>query len=173
MRNNNGFMLMDFLIALGLAGALLTIAVNFVDFSSISADRTKSSLLSSFTYIESAALNYQNEKGAMPTSLTDNTFVPIYLHPPKAPTGFDGSYGVDGFNMALRTGQASPDNGYYVCAVVSVTDASDPRFVGIKRLSESLSSSKYFYSTACPATTNIADPAGAATVYATYWLTRY
>lgn len=172
MRNSNGFTLVEILVSLSLMAFAISLTVNAMNFSSRAADNIESELISSFSSIEASTQNYFNDKSAYPTGLADATFVPVYLFVPMAPSSYDRAYGVSGFYMAKRTGQSSPNNGYYICTKVTVDNASDYRFIAMKQVSSRLSASKYFYNSTCPAITNAADPTIATTLYPTYWITR-
>jgi len=172
MRNNLGFTMVELLFSLTLIAFVIGLSVSAVNFKSRSADNTETELVGAFSSIEAATQNYLHDKSSYPTGLTDASFVPVYLFPPRAPSVFDRTYGVSGFSMARQTGQASPNNGYYVCAKVSVDNATDYKFEAIKQVAARVSVNKFFYNTACPALTNAADPAGATTLYPTYWITR-
>lgn len=173
MRNHRGFTLIEMLLVITLIGGVLAILSTGLRWGERHAEQVASQLMSDFAAIESAVLSYEEDKNSYPAGLGDATFAPAYIFPPVVPTGFYTAYGVSGYNLDLRSGQPAPDNGYYICAKVSVPKATDAKYRAIKLVAGKIATSKFFYNTACPADSDMADPAGAATVYATYWITRY
>lgn len=169
---NKGFTLIEVLIVVALLTSLIGMSISMVNWEQQAAQNTSNELASKFADIESAFNQYTADKNTQPTGLTDTTFTPIYLFTPHAPKGFDAAYGTNGFVLAHQTGQASPNNGWHICSKVTVTGANDSKYIALKNLSTSLSLQKYFYNTACPSNSNMADPGGAATIYSVYWITR-
>lgn len=170
--SKSGFTLIEILIAMTLLSVMVAITVTAVNYSSNVSAATSGQLMAEFNDIESAFNQYMSEKNAAPSGLGDSTFAPTYLFVPQVPNGFDNTYGTTGFNLAQATGQASPNNGWYICTKVAVTGAADNNYIAIKKIASQLSTQKFFYNTSCPATTNMADPSGAATVYTSYWIMR-
>ena len=151
---------------------MTALTIDHIPFTLFQSFGASTDLGSDIGLFQNTFAEYHNALGTYPSGLGDSTFVPAYLQPPPAPDGFDRTYGTSGFTLAQQTGQVSPNNGYYLCARASVSGASSALYQGIKNTGTRLSSSQYFYNTSCPATTNMADPAGAATVYPTYWFFR-
>ena len=172
MKNKNGFTLIEILIAMTIMTVLISLSVAAINYNSNIVNNTANELLSKVSDIEAAFNQYVADKNNPPTGLTDATFTPTYLFTPLAPTGYDQTYGTSGFTLAQRTGQASPDNGWYVCAKVTVPNSGDPKFQALKKIATMVSPQKFFYNTSCPATTTMADPAAAATIYPVYWIMR-
>lgn len=170
---NRGFTLVEIMLALTLVTLASVLLMGVVNYSDRTARNNASQITTAFAAIESAVNRYWNDKnGVYPTGLTDSTFVPTYLFIPALPASFDATYGTNGFYFGQQTGQASPNNGYYVCARANVTGASDPNWLTAGFIGNYLSAQKYFYNTSCPATSNMGAPAGATTVLYTMWLTR-
>ena len=159
---------MAVLVLLGIASTMVVSNFNAVGVFSANAS---DDLVSSIGSIQSAYNSYQQDKSAVPTGLADSSFIPQYLFIPRPATGFDGTYGISGYVLAYMTGQASPNNGTYVCARANV-NGNDSTFQAITKAAAKLSADKFFYNTSCPATANMTTPAGAATVYVTSWITR-
>ena len=151
--NNNGFTLIEILIALTIMTMLIGLSVSAINYSSNLVNNTSNELLSKMGDIESAFNQYSTDKNAPPAGLTDATFAPTYLFVPNTPVGFDQAYGTNGFNLAQRTGQASPDNGWYICTKTSITDQNDMKYQAIKKMASNLSPQKFFYASACPRAT--------------------
>lgn len=170
---NKGFTLVEVIVAITLVSMLIAVSMSKFNFGSKISDNTATEMIAALSEIETSYGLYLQDKNASPTGLGDATFVPVYLMIPKVATGFDGAYSTGGFNLAERTGQAAPNNGWYIASRVAVTGVSDTRWNAILNMSSRLPSTKFFYNTTVPAVTNMAAPAGAATVYATYWITRY
>lgn len=173
MKNDKGFTLIEILIAVTLLSVATALLLGTVNYQDRAARNTADKITTDFGAIEAAFNNFYADKSGYPTGLGDVTFVPLYLFVPKAPSTYDGTYGTNGYNLGLRTGQASPNNGYYLCAKASVTGAADTNWLATTYIGQRLSPNKYFVNTSCPATTNMAAPGGAATIYLTIWLTRY
>lgn len=172
MRNNKGFTLVELMVVITLIAFVVAISVNYTNYDDRAARNNASKLIADFTTVEGNVGVYQAEKGIYPTGLTDASFVPSYLFVPIPPTSWDVSYGTSGYFLAQRTGQAAPNNGYYVCAKTTITGATDTNWLAMGYVAEKLSSNKFFYNTSCPATVNMGAPGGAVTLYATYWITR-
>jgi len=168
-----GFTLVEILICMTIIAIMISLMFGLVNYSNQTAQNNAAKLTNDFGAIEAAFVNYFSAKGLYPASLTDATFVPIYLFPPKAPTSFNGAYGTNGYFLGSQTGQASPNNGYYVCAQVTAVSASDTSWLTLTNIGQTLSAQKYFYNTTCPATSNMAAPSSATVIYPTIWLTRY
>lgn len=173
LKNDSGFTLVEVTIAIILVGILVTISLSKINWNNKISSGVSSQIISCFGEIETAYGLYLSDKNTSPTGLADATFVPIYLAVPPAPTGFDSSYGTSGFILGLQTGQASPNNGYYIATRVIVSGTNDPKWNGIIQASNQLPTTKFNYNTTTPAITNMGAPAGATTVYLTYWITRY
>lgn len=167
----NGFTFLEVLVSLSILSALLVLATTNVSSEKYTVETISGGLLAGFSDISLSLNNYQSDKNAMPTGLTDATFLSWYIYPPTAPNGFDTSYGVNGFNLAHQTGQPSPANGWYICAKTTVSGSRDVKWQAITQTAQNLSTEKFFYNTACPARSNMAAPGGATTVYVTNWIT--
>lgn len=167
------------MVAVTILAFIISIVVSQVNFSDRTVSNLATSMKSSFSQIELAFVTYANDKNQYPTmttnGLSDTTFVPIYLYVPPMTQNFDsdGANYVNGWMLKERTGQSAPNNGVYICAKATVSGATDSKFRAIKQLATDLPSGKYFYNSACPATSNAADPGGSTTLYPTYWITRY
>jgi prepilin-type N-terminal cleavage/methylation domain-containing protein len=170
--SKKGFTLIEILIAMTLLSLLVAVSISALNYNNNVVAGIANDLMSKLSDIESGFNMYVNEKNIPPTGLSDTTFAPTYIFAPVAPQGFDATYGTNGFNLAQRTGQTSPNNGWYVCAKVAVSDATDLKYLAIKQVASKVSPQKYFYNTSCPATTNMTDPVAAATVYSSYWISR-
>lgn len=165
---------MEVIIAITLLSTLIAISMSKFNFTTKISDNVAADLQSAMTEIETSFGLYQNDKNAAPTGLTDTTFVPIYVMIPKISAAFDNAYGTNGFNLVERTGQASPDNGWYIATKVTISGSNDPNWNAITRIASKLPSTKFYYNTtAPPATSNMAAPSGSTTLYTTYWITRY
>lgn len=169
--SNSGFTLVEVLVAIALTIAVIAITTDHTPFVALQSFTVSTDLGSDIGLFQSTLINFQNALGTYPTGLGDPTYVTAYLNPPPAPIGFDQSYGTSGFILA-QSGLPSPNNGYYLCARAFVSGASSAVYQGIKTTGARLSSSQYCWNTSCPATTTMADPVGAATVYPTYWFKR-
>ena len=179
-RSTAGFTMIELIVALTLLAFITTLTMNYVNFSSRAVENLSVRLLSDFTNLEAGFSSYSYDKGtdvvdsnANGEYLDEATLVPVYAFVPKISTGFDAGYGVSGFSLRKRTGQAAPNNGFFICARASVSGADATEFLAIKDIASKTAATKFYYNTACPETANMADPAGAATVYTTYWLSRY
>lgn len=171
MRNNKGFTLIEIIIVIVLIGVAATIVSMLMNTSQI--DKGMSAKLKSdLSAIETAYITYNQNANLTPTSLSDAAFVPAYLTPPRVINGFDETYGVSGYLLAYRTGQPVGQNGTYIAVKVSVSGATDEKFLTLKNIAGDLPSTKFYYNTTVPAVTTMADPAAAATIYATYWVLR-
>lgn len=170
--SKNGFTLIEILIAMTIMTILISLSVASINYNSNVINNTSNELLSKMGDIEAAYNQYMADKNSPPSGLSDSSFTPAYLFTPVAPTGYDTSYGTNGFTLAQRTGQASPNNGWYVCAKTTVSGIEDPKYQAMKKIAALVSPQKYFYNTSCPATSNMADPSAAATVYSNYWIMR-
>lgn len=169
---NKGFTLIEVLVAVTLMSTLVIISASYLNFTTAIVASQSTRLLAAFTEIETDFNRYFSEKNATPTGLTDSTFVPVYLFVPVAPDGFDITYGVTGFTLTQITGQTSPNNGWVICSKIAVTGSTDTNYSAVKKVATQVSAQKYFYNTSCGATSNMADPSGAATVYPNYWILR-
>ncbi|MCL5237741.1 MAG: prepilin-type N-terminal cleavage/methylation domain-containing protein [Nitrospirae bacterium] len=172
MQRQKGFSLVELIIALALLSTIAAIVYNVVNPNLWQVTGLSARIRSDFMQMEMGVTNYYSAAGSYPASLSDNTFVPQYLTPPSVASTFDATYGTGGYLLAQQTGQASPNNGYYLACRVTVTGTQDPNYKAIKQVAANLSVQKFFYNTSVPAVSNMGDPAGNATVYLTYWLTR-
>jgi type II secretory pathway pseudopilin PulG len=166
MKNVKAFTMIELLVVLGLLSAVIVMMVGILGNGSTNrqAESSAMKLISDFSTIEMAFTNYKQEKSILPTGLTDPAFVPTYLFPPKADTGFDKPAApgwVDGYLLA-----ASSD-GNYICAQAQF---STPVGDMITSLKQRLSSQKIMVNTTCPSI--IDAPPVAGTVSITYWLVR-
>jgi prepilin-type N-terminal cleavage/methylation domain-containing protein len=173
IRGCRGFTMVELLISLVLFGVLIALAVNAYNFTLPVKQNIASHLLSDCSTIEMAFVSYNNDKNTYPTGMTDSSFVPVYLHAPIAPEGFDTAYGKSGYTLAKQTGQASPNNGWYICTKVTVDNSDDPKWQAMSIIDEKVSKDKFFYGSACPALSNASAPSSPTTIYPTIWLTRY
>lgn len=170
---SKGFTLVEILVCMTILAIMISLMFGIVNYSNQTVNNNAAKVTNDFGAIEAAFVNYFSVKGTYPASLTDATFVPIYLFTPKAPTSFDTTYGTNGYFLASQTGQASPNNGYYICAKLTAASSSDPLWLTLTTIGQTLSAQKFFYNTACPATSNMAAPSSATVIYPTIWLTRY
>jgi len=169
--NSKGFTITEVLVAMTVLSALVALSTTNINSSKYAVETISGGLMAAFSDISLSMTNYQNEKNSMPNGLSDSTFVSYYIFPPTAPDGFDKTYGVYGYNLALQTGQVSPNNGWYVCAKTTVSGANDVKWLAIKQTATNLSPQRFFYNTSCPTRTNMANPASSTTVYVTNWIT--
>lgn len=169
--NCKGFTFLEILVALSILSALLVLSTTNMNSEKFGVETISGGLMSGFSDISLSISNYQAEKNTMPTGLDDPSFVSWYIYPPSAPNGFDQSYGVNGFQLAHRTGQPSPENGWYVCAKATVSGPTDVKWQAITQTAQNLSAERFFYNTTCPARSNMAAPGGTSTVYVTNWIT--
>lgn len=167
-----GFSLVELMLCITVMGLLTVMMGSKINWSPWKISGISGQLIGDFSSIEAGFRNYWDEKGVYPANLSDATFVPGYLFVPIAPSVFDTAYGVSGYLLGQQTGQPSPNNGYYICAKVVVANAEDPRYRALEKVAEQMSMNKFFYGAACPAVANVAVPAGATTIYPTYWITR-
>lgn len=172
IRKNNGFTLIEILISITLLTVLILISASYMNYNPMLISSEANQLMSGYADIEGAFNRYVSEKNANPTGLTDATFVPIYLFVPMPPGAFDTTYGTSGYTLTQVTGQTSPNNGWVICNKIGVSGATDLNYLAVKKAASSLSAQKYFYNTSCGATSNMADPGAAATVYTNYWISR-
>jgi len=170
---DRGFTLIEILVVITLIGVIMAVMVSSGGLQNMSAQNNSSKMVSDLSLIQNAFGNYHTEECAYPTGLADATFVPTYIFSPPVPTGWDAAYGTNGYLIGVQTGQAAPNNGYYVCARVSVLDATDPNWKATTLMALQFAPTQYFVNTSCTAVTNMAAPAGEATAYVTFWLTRY
>ena len=173
IKNNNGFTLIEVMIVIVLLSALIATTISSINMTSSLVQNNSSSIMSAMSEIETSYGMYLNDKNTSPTGLTDVTFVPIYLMTPNTIQNFDSAYGTNGYVLAQQTGQAVGNNGWYIAARANVGGSKDIAWQGIVQAATKLSLYKFFYNTAVAAVTNMAPPAGASTVYVTYWITRY
>jgi prepilin-type N-terminal cleavage/methylation domain-containing protein len=175
--DSKGFTLVEVMCVLMLLGLIVTMVCTHFNSSAMIANSAADDLVSSVSLIQSAYNSYNQDKGMPPAAdgtgnaLGNSAFVPVYLFIPRPASGFDGTYGVTGYFLGYQTGQASPNNGSYICARANVT-GNDPTFQAIVKASTILSANKFFYNTSCPATTNMGTPTGATQVIITEWMTR-
>lgn len=169
------FTLLEIIVVMVLIGLSTALVISNLNLGKNASDAAAANLQTSFAAIESAFLNYNSDKMQYPNTttngLTDATFVPGYLFAPQVPAGFDETYGHKGYLLKGVTLAALNQNGYYICAKKPAGTATDPAMRALESLTKHLSSDKYFYNSACPATTNSAP--GAGVMYATYWINRY
>lgn len=179
--NRKGFTVIELLIAITLLGLVIALTISAVNWKSSKAADIATKLGADFTSIEMAFSLYQNNTGSYPTGLSDTNFVPAYLFPPKGDsTVVDTTWQQNGYYLGQQTGQATPNNGYFVCTKLGVANSSDVRYIALAtNMNGQSPSSKFYFNTSdCSsnggaATTNMSAPSGATTIYAVYWLTRY
>ena len=151
------------LVALTLLSGVIAILVSSLNLKNSNTNTIASKVLSDLNAIEIGFVNFAQDKNVYPSGLADATFVPSYLFPPAPPENF--------WAYTL----ASTGSSYYICGTVNVTGAGDNSYLALKNvISAKAPQSKFYYNTtACPQTTSMAsDPAGAATINFTYYLTR-
>lgn len=174
MKANRGFTLIEVVIVIVLIGIAATIAVMSINLAPIDAKGAAAQVKSDLATIEIAMASYNQRYNNFPAGLTDATFVPAYLMPPRINALFDSAYGTNGYQIDSRTGQPAGQNGYFVLIHTTVTGATDEKFLALKKLAAQLPPTKFYYNTtAPPAVSNMADPAGGAAIFGTYWVTRY
>lgn len=182
--DRRGFTIIELLIALSILGLVLSLTISAVNWKDRRATDLSTELMGHFTSIELAASLYNNNTNTYPASLADASFVPSYLFPPKAPQGFDRAFGNatggGGYHLGQQTGQTTTsNNGYFICAKVTVDNSSDARFVALQKVKEKTPTGKFFYNSTNDCTTtglaplsDMAAPSGTTTIYLAYWLTR-
>ena len=169
-----GFTLIEMLVVITLLGTIMAIMVSSKSVSNYGATNTANKIGSDLALIQNGAVTYNTDKNAYPTGMTDATFVPTYLFAPLVPTGWDSSYGTNGYYMGLQTGQATPNNGEYVCARANnVSSATDLNWIATTLITQQFAPTQYYVNTSCMAVTNMAAPVIPTTVYITFWITRY
>ena len=169
LNNKKGFTLLELTVVIMILGILIAITTDKSNISNAVTNSNQANIVSTFVAIESSFNDYYSAKSAYPTGLADATFVPSYLTPPRPPTGFDTTYGTGGILLANQTGQPVNQNGHYISLKTSVT-GQDIIWNSIAAAGAKLPATKFFYNTTAPALTNMTAPAGAATVYLTYWI---
>ncbi len=166
MRNRNGFTMLEVLVVMIMLSAVIALMVGILGAGSGNrqAESAAMKLLNDFSNIEMAFNNYKQEKNAVPTGLTDATFVPVYLFPPKADSGFDRPIAtgwVDGYLLG------SSASGTYVCAQAAYTDTIAATATELKKKTSSM---KVITNASCGSTTDAMPTSG--TVSFTYWINR-
>ena len=172
LEKKNGFTLVETVVAMMLVTVVIAMTIPHIPQNIWQPSAITTDLGSDILLFQESFTNYNEATGSFPTGLGDTTYVPAYVSPPPAPAGFDLTYGMSGFFMGQQTGQPLPNNGYYLCARASVPGTGSAVYQGIKNTAAKLSSTQFFYNSSCPATGDMADPVGAATVYVTYWFKR-
>lgn len=177
--SKRGFTVVELLIALSILGLVLSLTISAVNWKDRKATDLATELMGHFTSMELAVSLFYNNTNGYPTGLDDASLVPSYLFSPKAPVGFNRTFGTDGYYLGQQTGMATAsDNGHYLCASVDVTDGNDAKFVALTMVKEKTPTGKFFYNTAdCTVNGQVplsymADPVAPATIYLAYWLTR-
>jgi prepilin-type N-terminal cleavage/methylation domain-containing protein len=161
IKANNGFTVVELLIAVTILAFLVAAAISTINFQRDAVRQTASKLMSDFSAIEMAFTNYSISRNAFPASLTDPTFVGgVFLFVPTPPEGF-----------AAYT-MSSNASGYFLCTSAQVSGTADARFESIIEAQARAPVGKTFRNTICPAATN-ADPASfPAILHFTYWIFR-
>lgn len=166
MNNKNGFTMLEVLVVMIMLSAVIALMVGILGAGNGNrqAESASMKLLNDFSNIEMAFNNYKQEKNAVPTGLTDATFVPTYLFPPKADTdkGFiNPAGGTDGYLLTT----SSTSN--YICAQATYSDTIAATATELKK---KVSSMKVITAAACGATADAMPTSG--TVSFTYWINR-
>lgn len=156
----SGFTVIELLVALSVLIFIIAISVSAFNFGDRATKNTATDLLNSFTAIETAVNNYQLDKGAYPSGMSDSTFVPTYLFTPRPPDSFNA------YALANTSGS------YYICATTSAAvGALDTGYKALDTVASKLSTDKFFVNNVCGATTSLA-PTGSTAMSGTYWLNR-
>ncbi|MGE0917808.1 type II secretion system protein [Trichlorobacter lovleyi] len=166
MRNRSGFTMLEVLVVMIMLSAVIALMVGILGAGSGNrqAESASMKLLNDFSNIEMAFNNFKHEKNAVPVGLTDSTFVPVYLFPPKADSGFERpttAGWVDGYLLGASA------NGNYVCAQAAYSDAIA---AAASELKKKTSSMKVITNASCGSTTDSMPTSG--TVSFTYWISR-
>lgn len=169
-----GFTLIELLVVITLLATIMAIMVSSKSMSNYAASNTANKIGSDLALIQNGATTYNTDKNAYPTGMTDATFVPTYLFAPMVPAGWDATYGTNGYFMGLQSGQATPNNGEYVCARANnVGSAVDLNWLAATLITQQYAPTQYYVNTSCMAVANMAAPVIPTTVYITFWITRY
>jgi prepilin-type N-terminal cleavage/methylation domain-containing protein len=161
LTNNNGFTVVELLIAVTIFAFLVATAVSSINFQRDAVRQTASKLMSDLSAIEMAFTNYSVNRNAFPTGLTDPTFVGgVFLFVPTPPDGFAA------YTMSSNT------NGFFICTSATVSGTTDHRFESIMRAQSKAPAGKTFSNTTCPAVTNANPASFPATLHFTYWIFR-
>jgi len=166
MNNRNGFTMLEVLVVMIMLSAVIALMVGILGAGSGNrqAESASMKLLNDFSNIEMAFNNYKQEKNALPSGLTDTTFAPTYLFPPKVDAGFakpSDTGWVDGYKLTT----SSTNN--YICAQAAFTDSISATATELKK---KVSSMKVITAAACGATADVMPTSG--TVSFTYWISR-
>lgn len=166
MKNSKAFTIIEVLVVLGMLSAVIVMMVGLLGNGATNrqAENSAMKLINDFSSIEMAFTNYKQEKLAIPTGLTDPTFVPAYLFPPKVDKGFDKPAApgwVDGYLL-----ETSPD-GNYICVQAPFSISINDMITSLK---QKLSSQKIMVNATCPSITDVPPVAG--TISMTYWIAR-
>jgi|GEM_PF-2962537 len=159
--------MLEVLVVLTMLSAIIATMVGILGNGSANrqAENNAMKLMNDFSSIEMAFNNYRQEKqGAIPVSLGDATFVPVYLFPPKADIdkGFTNpTSGTDGYLLG------SNSNGNYICAQAGYSDTIAATAV---ELQKKVPAMKVIVNSGCPSTTTALPANG--TVSFTYWILR-
>jgi type II secretory pathway pseudopilin PulG len=171
MKNVNGFSVFEVMLVLSVLSMLVTLMVSLLGTGSTNqqAENSAMKLMNDFASIEMAFNNYKQEKATVPAGLTDATFVPTYLFPPKADTFFVNytsttAGAVDGYRLGAAV--VAPI-GNYICAQAPF---STPVINTVTSLLQKVSSQKVFVNSVCPSATTAIPASG--TVSITYWIVR-
>jgi prepilin-type N-terminal cleavage/methylation domain-containing protein len=166
MNNRNGFTMIEILVVMIMLSAVIGLMVGVLGpgTGNRQAEACSMKLLNDFSNIEMAFNNYKQEKNNSPSGLTDTTFVPTYLFPPKADTdkGFTNpTGGTDGYLL----GESSDGN--YICAQATFSETIN---LAAAELIKKVSSMKVIRNSSCPSKTDSMPTSG--TVAFTYWIIR-
>lgn len=166
MNNRNGFTMLEVLVVMIMLSAVIALMVGILGPGTGNrlAESSSMKLLNDFSNIEMAFNNFKQEKAAIPSGLTDTTFVPTYLFPPKVDSGFStptDTGWVDGYLLTT----SSTSN--YICAQATVTEGITAMATELKK---KVSSMKVITAATCGLTTDAMPTTG--TVAFTYWINR-
>lgn len=166
MRRSDGFTLLEVCVVLGIVGFLAVLSLTSLNPNSASSSEAVNKYLSDVSTIALAFTTYQAEKRTAPTDTNGNGSIldelSSYVFAPKAPTGFDSSYG---YVLNSSGGQT------FLCARCQITGAGDAKVSTLTDLKAKLAGGQFFYADACPSTTDTALDT-AKTVYAVYYIVK-
>lgn len=182
--DKNGFTIIELLIALSILGLVLSLTISNVNWKDRKAADMSTELMGHLTSMELAVSLYFNNTNGYPTGLGDTAFVPSYLFAPRAPVGFDRTFGVGGYYLGQQTVDATTsNNGHYICGSVTLTTgATDARYVALTKVAEKTPTGKFYYAPTSATVDCLTDgkvplaigaaPAATDTIHYVYWLTR-
>ena len=163
MKHSKGFTLIEILLVLMVIGMIISIMQSNMNYAGIFRQDYVNDYLSDVTDMEISVSNYLSDKEKYPEGevdndldgaqerelknfLTDTTFVPDYLFPPKSPGNFDQDFGRDGYFVTQAASGA-----IFVCARVKEVAEGDLSYKAIVELADKLPDYRFTASsTKCP-----------------------